>query len=695
MRPHPTPRYHAIEALESRIAPAAVIPTISADGKKATWTDVDGDKVTLAVSKGTLDATNIDLEDGPTQGAIFQKLDLSAAEFKGATVTLTAARDLVNGGNNEVNLGHLVAVDNTLGAVKINGDLAKLTVGLAAPVKNSPKAVASLTVNSMGEYGASTLDVSELGLLASEVTGVLGAVKVRGSITGISLSVVGGDFANIESLTLGGSLVGTDDSQSGSITTTGGIKAVTIKGHILGGKGQQSGTIEATGLIGKATILGSIIGGHSATEANDRSGFLQSDTGFGSVTLGGSLLGGTQQSSGVISTSGNVGSLTILGSVRGGDAGTLNGAVKIGGNLGALKIGGDIVGGAAQQSGYLELSGAVKGISLLGSLRGGSAVESGFITIGTDALDTTGAVTIVGDVKGGTAADTGVIETTGPIAAVTIKGSLLGGGGDGSGVVRGGGAIKSFTLGGSIIGGDLIAGAAQDLVESGYVEAAAIDKLTVVGSIVTGTDYNAGFDLVNSAAIRVENHLGAVTIKGSIEGNVDAVALITARGQMVLKQDALTDVAMGKVVIGGRVSHANILAGYDLTDDIDSADANPNAQIVAVAVGGDWIASNLLSGVALSPTLANGSDTLASGVDNPDIDATIGAIVIKGTVAGSATAGDRYGFLAQLITTFQMGAGASGKLLLNTNGGNDNSPIDPKYNLGSTGDTRLYELALT
>lgn len=696
------PHLSSLEPLESRIAPAAVLPTISADGHRATWTDVDGDKVTLVITKGTLEAdgSNFDMEAGPNQGAILQKLDLSASEFKGTAVTITAVRDKVAGGNNAVDIGFLDAHDNSLGAVKINGDLAKIVAGLPSPTAKLPKAVASLSVFSLGQYGALNLDATELGLLTSEITGKMGAVKVRGSVTGVSFSVVGGTFAGIDALTIGGSLIGTAESQSGSFTTTGGIKTVTIKGNFLGGEGQQSGTIEADGKIGTVSILGSIIGGHSGTESNDRSGFLHSDTGFGTITIKGNVSGGTQQSSGVISTSGNVTALTVTGSVQGGKAGTLNGAIEIGGSVGMLRIGGDIAGGDSEQSGYVKIGGTAASVSLGGSVKGGTAFNSGVLSFGTDALDSVALLTIGRDIRGSSGENSGVVESTGPILSATVKGSLLGGSGDSSGAIRSEGFIKLLTVSGSLIGGDLAVDATQDLVESGYVEAARIGAFTLGGSIVTGTNYNATFDLVNSAAIRSANDINTLTIKGSIEGNTDALALITARGQAVLVQDALTDIAINKLTVGGRVSHANILAGYDLNDDITAADANPNAQIVAVTVGNDWIASNLLSGIKLSANLGDGNDALASGVDNPDIDAKIGSILIKGSIAGTATAGDHYGFVAQWIPVFQLGGPAllptaPGYLLLNTNGGNDNSPSDPKYNLSSSEDTRIFEVALT
>lgn len=696
MHRHPisAARFTSLEPLEARIAPAAVLPTISADGRKATWTDVDGDKVTLAITKGQLDVSLIDLESGPTQGAVLQELDLSAAQFKGSAVTISALRDPLVGGDNSVNVGFIDAHNNVLGAVKIAGDLAKIQAGLDVPTAKL-KALASLTVFSMGAQGADTLDPTENGLLNSEVSGPVGAVTVRGSVDGILFNVTGGSFAGIQKLSIGGSLIGGDTAESGRIATAGGIGAVTVKGSILGGGGQQSGAIEAGGLIGKVAITGSIFGGKSDVPANERSGIVHSDTGITGVVLGGSLIGGTQQSSGVISTSGNIGTVAILGSVRGGDAGTTSGAIVVGGNAGAIKITGDLLGGAAEHSGYVSIAGNAASISILGGLKGGAAFESGHITVGTNATNTLTTLSILGDLKGSSGESSGAVTTTGAVKTATVRGSLLGGTGDGSGVLRSAGAVTTLNIIGSVIGGDLTANATDALTESAYIEAARIQTLNIGGSIMTGTDYNptAGLDLSDNATIRVLNDIGTLTVKGSILGNADAIALITARGQAVVVQNSTVDVAFGKVTVGGSVRFANVLAGFDTNDDLAAASVNPNAQIGGVAVIGDWVASNLVAGAAFRTDFADGNDTLsAGGVDNPNIIATISNIQIGGMISGTATpTNDHFGFVAQKIGVFTMGA-AKVSLPLNEFAGDDNDPLALKYALGSTGDTRLFEL---
>src|SRR5205823_11370511 len=97
---------------------------------------------------------------------------------------------------------------------------------------------------------------------------------------------------------------------------------------------------------------------------------------------------------------------------------------------------------------------------------------------------------------------------------------------------------------------------------------------------------------------RAGNDIGSLTVGGSLIGNAGdgtpanlSPVIISARGQVL--QRFGTDVAMGKITIGGNVEFGQILAGYD----IGLIPKNADAQIGAVIVGGDWIASSLAAGV--------------------------------------------------------------------------------------------------
>ncbi len=689
-----TATFSAPEALEYRIAPAAVVPEFSNGGKTATWIDVDGDVVTLTISKGSLEAANFDLESRPGGGAILERLDLTAEEFKGASVTIKAVRDSELGGDNSVNIGFIDATENTLGKIKIAGDLAQISAGKTALTAKTSTAIKSLNVKSMGMLGDSTLN--EPGALISTISGKLGSLTVAGSVTGVSINVLGGTLGSIGSVKIGGSLVGTDLADSGQIVTSGNIGAIAIGGNVEGGTGQRSGMIDAGGNISSISVSGSIFGGKSEVPGTDNTGVVHADGTIGSVKIDGSIVGGTQQNSGVLSAGSDIGKIQVAGSVFGGKAGITSGAIVVGGSVKALTVNGDVVGNGADESGYIAISGSAAKLTVKGSLQGGSALKSGFIQLGTDATDVAGTVSIGRDLIGDAGEQSGVIASSAAIKKLSVSGSIYGGSGNTSGAIQSTAAITSLSVGGNIIGGDLALAATSSLTQSGYIEASSITNLTISGSISTGSNYAADptLELVNNASIRVANNIGKLTILGNIEGDAETAVVITARGAASVPVNATKDIAFGSVSVGGSVRYTEILAGYNLTDDVSAAAINPNAQIGSVTVKKDWIASNLVAGAAYNETFGDGTDTLSPGVENPDIIAKIAKITIGGQVFGTAgVTTDHFGFVAEEIGKFQLGKGKAGAFSLSSGESNDNDPVLPRYNVGGTDDTRIFEFA--
>src|SRR3712207_3601922 len=155
-----------IEPLEARIAPAAVF----------TYTDVDGDKVTIKTSQGSnaelADAIHLlDVTPGRQQ---LITLDLSSsASFDGTDVIISAKR--APGGDGQVNVGYIDATGmNTgtsldLGKVVVKGDLGRIEAGDS---NGLAPAIASLSVQSFGTLGQATQDAA--GDLHSEIAGDLG-----------------------------------------------------------------------------------------------------------------------------------------------------------------------------------------------------------------------------------------------------------------------------------------------------------------------------------------------------------------------------------------------------------------------------------------------------------------------------------------------------------------------------------------
>jgi hypothetical protein len=200
--------------------------------------------------------------------------------------------------------------------------------------------------------------------------------------------------------------------------------------------------------------------------------------------------------------------------------------------------------------------------------------------------------------------------------------------------------------------------------------------------IVAGVNFGTGTTEVSGAIIAGDD-LGALTVKGSIIGNAGVghgatPVLIVARGQHTVLPTATTDVAIGKITVSHRVERAQILAGYDTALNPVNADA----QIGAVSVGGDWIASSIAAGAVQGGTGFGSGDTTIGGGGSVNISSKIASIVIKGMLIGtpvSTNNGDQFGFVAQQIGSVIVGGFA---ITIPTN----NTPVA----IGDTTDTDIH-----
>jgi hypothetical protein len=604
------------EPLESRLAPAALV---AAGGHSATYTDVDGDKVTIAVSTGTLAAglfTTLAVTPGHEQ---LQKIDLSGGGFDNANITFSIAK--VAGGDGLANVGYINSTAHDLGKVTVKGDLGRIDAGDGDPVA---PAVKSLTVNSLGRYGTDTQAGGAS--LVSNLNGALGKLVVKSDVTVASIEVNDGTDGTIGSVTIGGSLIGGTINFSGEIHSSGDMGPVKIGHDIQGGTGFVAGLILSSGKLA-------------------------------GVTVGGSLIGGSNTKTGqIFSTS----------------------------DMGPVRIVHDIQGGTGTDAGLIQSDGKLAGVTVGGSLIGGSAINNGKIV----SSSVMGAVKIGHDVVGSTGNASGLIQSGGRLAAVTIGGSLIGGSGPGSGLISSTGDLGLVKIGHDLKGRS-ISGTSGNLDGSGSIQSGGrIASVVIGGSVISGIDTSTAGTLTKNASIRAGNDIGSLIVKGSVIGNTnadgDTPVIISARGQAV--PGVTTDVAIGKVTIGGRVENARILAGYN----VFLAPKNADAQIGAVTVGGDWVASSIAAGVVDGGNgFGNVNDALISGAGTTDtagITSKIGSLTIKGQTLGtpnSVSGSDHYGFVAQQIgsikvggTTIALAAGAS----------NDNHVV------GETTDLNIHEV---
>ncbi|MEQ1859559.1 MAG: VCBS repeat-containing protein [Chthoniobacteraceae bacterium] len=469
-------------------------PTISTDGKTATWTDVDGDAVTLKVTKGTLAEGNFQLLANSTTDPSARLLSLivgsvagTLSEFDGANVSLTAKR--AGGGDGKVNVGFLNASNTDLGAVTISGDLGKIVAGDG----DADPAVKSLTLGSLGVFGGRTQDTG--GNLRSDIFGPAGAVKVAGDVReALLLFLNSASPGTAASVTVGGSVIGGKRVFSGLIAAQDGLGPVKIGGDLVGGAGALSGYVEAPA-IASLTVGGSMLGGAG--------------------TFSGGALGGAFAFPGSLATSGSLGAVTIGGDQRGGD-GIFSGALFAGTGIGKVAIKRDQIGGAGSASALLFTAnpGAnIASVSIGGDARGGDAVFSGGILAG----GTLGPVSIAGDVIG-TAEQAYLIRGAGPLtglASLAIT-SLKVGGDFERALVLAGFAAENVPVNGHAqigaisVGGDWIASS----VTAGLIPRAG--ALDATGFFGNGDDKFIAGGPTNVIAI-----IASITIKGQVRGTLE------------------------------------------------------------------------------------------------------------------------------------------------------------------------------
>jgi len=603
---HRRPTRLALEPLEGREVPATLVSPTT-----VTYQDIDGDNVTVKLSKPLLTAGNVNTVFTFNVDGVFSsnlakqqlwKFDLTSlgGAAAGTAITVTATRSPVNGGNGLANVGRINASGIDLGAVVVDGDLGKIDAGDATA---STPGLASLTVHSMGRLGTTTQAPG--GDLDSTLTGKLGALSVKSDITDANISVSGGAVGSIGRVFVGGNVA------SGFIFAAGSVGPTVVNGDIVGGTSVFSASIRANGHITSVAIGGSMRGGTGAS-----SGVVVALGDLGPVTIKGALVGGTGNGSGRIYSNGSIASAKV-GSVIGGDgasSGRIYGAV----NTGAVVVRGNVVGGEGGFSGTIKSGGRLASLVINGSLTGGLGQESGRVETASDL----GPIAIRGDVAGGDGKDSGSIQSAGKLAGLTIGGSLLGGFGNESGQVDIKGNAGPVAIKGSVIGGN-DQGLAFQADNSGQILAQGSLRSLFIGGSVIGGRANGVYGASSSGAIFVFKQVGPITIGGDLAGTdavasgmiqVGGLAGITVGGSLLgtsanLSARVFSEGNLGFVKIGG-----NVQGGLGYQSARIDADGG---SIGAITIGG---------------SISTLGGSLAASIDAKE---DIGPILVRGSIVGT------------------------------------------------------------
>lgn len=622
------------------------------NSKTARYTDVDGDIVTIKITKGELTPGMFELGAGPNGGAYLRLLNLTDTSFAGTNLTITA-KPGPDGGDKLASVSYINATGVDLGNVKISGDLQQIDAGDAS----GGVGVKLLSVDTFGRINA----LNPATDLVSTIEGSLNKLTTKKDFNG-QLSVsdsTEGALGRIGSMVIGGSFVGGSATGSGTVTaeqigsiriardligglsdSTGviigidSIDSVSIGGSLLGGVGSASGQVGAgSGGIGKVVINGSLVGGQG-----QGSGGISTDGEIGSVSIGQSLIGGDDQSAGQIVSESAIGKVSIKGSIIGGSgdstaiisaneirqvtvgkdvlgAGTSSASI-FGGNIGSVKIGGDLS-GLGSSSARISAENELGSVTIGGSIRGfgfaSGAVEANII----------GSVNVKGSVSG-TNEDAGVISANTSLDRVVIGGDLTGAGG-GAGAINVAGTIGSVTINGSIDGGFVFGNTS-------------LDRVTVGGDVSSPAE----------SAISSEGELGTVVIKGTLHsvngsGGIfgNSIEGVTIGGDLTNTFIASSEGGIGTVKISGSLVESSIfttdLDSLTVGRDVIGSASEGGAVFAEGAIGSVVIKGSILSGIGGSGIFAEVLDSVKVG---GDIAGTSANPVHISAVGTGATSGD-------------------------------------------------------
>ena len=628
-----------LERLEDRIAPAS----LSGDGKTVTFTDVDGDSVSVKFSQPLANATaaadafkfsgsNFSDTGPQTLDTIdLTKFGLNAETAKKFTIEVKTKKG--ESGDGVTNIGDIVATGLDLKKIKVSGGLRSVVAGDA---DTTTQAVGVIEIGSLGGDGT----------VNSTLSGGVDIMKIRGNVTGhVDITATGGKNS-AEKIEIGGKLVGGSTTNSGTLTLGGSIKILKIAEGIDGGTGESSGALIVNGDVTQFLEIGGTRGG-----AGDSSGTATVTGSVGGASLG-DVQGGTGQNSGVT---------TINGNIKKGSAGNISGdgmgsGKLIVGSFGTIKME-DILGGD-DNSGVFSAIGGGKSLRI-SDLNGGDGDDSGIIETGAPIGNF-----LFSSINGGDGNHTGCVT----IAAgdfngdskddiLTVKGgNINGGNGEASGVFTSFAGTRSFTAenitgngaknggGVSVAAGDfngdgtldriasvkvnnIVGGSAQG---SGFFTADGINSFTCT-NIFGGTGIDSGAVLVNGDVSKFVVTLDLQALQGGagagaimINGNANLVKVNGARGGDLfvhgnLKKftnkfgvyqgssggfDMFVDQNLGSAVFGGPIFYGQIFAGGDSLD--------PSGGIGMVQVNGDATGLGVFAGFTNSTTAVNPNASIGS-----------------------------------------------------------------------------------
>ncbi len=566
----------------------------------------------------------------------------------------------LNAGNNWLNT---VIIDGDLGKITAGSSTTKVGVGILVaqsigkfgtatqPALPTPDLhsvilgrVGRLVVfeDVRGDFQVADAAISVNGVNTITQRGTINQITILGSLVGDStVSAASNNSGRIEAYDIGNVTIGNDPSEgifggggtlSGAITATHAIGSVTVSGSIEGSDSESAGVITAGATIGFVKVGGELKGGAGLRSGSIRSGGSMGDVTIGSVSASHDVIGGSGESSGSIVSGNALGNVHVFGSVKGG--GFDAGQIFASGNIQSVIVEGNLEGGTGVSSGEIESLRGLGPILVRGDVMGGDGAGSG-VVVAASALSR---ITVLGDVLGGKGGGSGGIygghdpsATVRSLGNVMINGALIGGEGVSSGDILSGGTMASVQIGSSLTAGFAIEGGIGALSGTMYAHGS-IENVSTFRGVQGGS--GAG-----SASIQAEGLIRNVTIRGDLAGGTGAESASILSHE---NASALRPIAgdIGTVTITGTLMGAGQRTGLVEADGILG-----RATIGAIHGGGGSFSGSLVSGAGFVRPGATASITVAGLVEGGTGDHSgfiqIGGGLASLTVGGLSLAGVR------------------------------------------------------
>lgn len=502
------------------------------------------------------------------------------------------------------------------GSIRTDGNLAKLTVAGSIHGGNGEFSGGVFVEGKLGKTdiagdlkGGGTLSIEDFES-TEEVGDWVGVTKGQILIaSGVSSGVI--SAGHIQTISIGGSLIGGEGENSGRIQSAGGISAIEINGGILGGGsaqlltettvwtetpeegdpvvetittesysfgGLRSGSISAEGNIGKFQS-GAITGGHGELSAS-----IEALGKIGSVVIDGDLAGGGEVFSVIQTEEYDDANGKPVVEIRQDviATGRASGLIFSENGINSVSIGGSLIGGAGDFSGSIETNGKLAKLDIMEDVRGGGALtEVTSTSIFFEEIEPEDEedppefieVEIVQERASITGNSSGSVYVGQGMKSLTIGGALIGGDGDNSGRVESDGFISKVEIGKDGSGNSIAGGGTAVILETIRTENGEDPEI-----INTKTARSGNF----SGALTAISGFGAIQMHGGLSGGEGEDAGTIQAGSMSQPEGVTSQI--GKLHIGGDVLGKDSLRSATV---IVWAGSMNNAFIDGSIIGGD------------------------------------------------------------------------------------------------------------